>query len=141
MKQASQGKLVMPGHSSLPCADCVNLSAMPGIHVLAAFKQERRGWPGRSPAMTENESTRPDHESLTLLPLTERYNTPRQTIAGVHHVKACAVRSARGQARQGKGSRRVPEIGAAAGAGRTRNRDLVRDPGRPFVICDLRYVQ
>jgi hypothetical protein len=24
---------VMPGHSSL-CADCVNLSAMPGIHVL-----------------------------------------------------------------------------------------------------------
>jgi hypothetical protein len=25
--------LVMPGHSILPCADCVNLSAMPGIHV------------------------------------------------------------------------------------------------------------
>jgi hypothetical protein len=24
---------VMPGHSSLPCADCVNLSAVPGIHV------------------------------------------------------------------------------------------------------------
>jgi hypothetical protein len=24
----------MPGHSSLPCADGVNLSAMPGIHVL-----------------------------------------------------------------------------------------------------------
>jgi hypothetical protein len=24
----------MPGHSSLPCADCVDLSAMPGIHVL-----------------------------------------------------------------------------------------------------------
>src|ERR1700682_6517978 len=24
----------MPGHSSRPCADCVNLSAMPGIHVL-----------------------------------------------------------------------------------------------------------
>ena len=24
----------MPGHSSLLCADCVNLSAMPGIHVL-----------------------------------------------------------------------------------------------------------
>jgi hypothetical protein len=36
-------KLVMPG-------------LVPGIHVLAAFKQERRGWPGRSPAMTENES-------------------------------------------------------------------------------------
>jgi len=27
-------KLVMPG-------------LVPGIHVLAAFKQERRGWPGR----------------------------------------------------------------------------------------------
>jgi hypothetical protein len=29
---------------------------VPGIHILGAFKQERRGWPGRSPAMTENES-------------------------------------------------------------------------------------
>src|SRR5260370_27008524 len=29
----------MPGHSSLPCADCVNLSAMPGTHVfLSGFK-------------------------------------------------------------------------------------------------------
>src|SRR5260370_39487349 len=28
-----------------------------GIHVFAAFKQERRGWPGRSPAMTENGSS------------------------------------------------------------------------------------
>ena len=26
-------KFVMPGHSSLLFADCVNLSAMPGIHV------------------------------------------------------------------------------------------------------------
>src|SRR5712671_3351992 len=26
------------------------------IHILAAPKQERRGWPGRSPAMTKNES-------------------------------------------------------------------------------------
>jgi hypothetical protein len=25
---------VMPGHSGLLYADCVNLSAMPGIHVL-----------------------------------------------------------------------------------------------------------
>jgi len=29
---------------------------VPGIHVLATIKQERRGWPGRSPAMTKNES-------------------------------------------------------------------------------------
>jgi hypothetical protein len=36
-------KLVMPG-------------LVPGIHVLASSKQERRGWPGRSPAMTKNES-------------------------------------------------------------------------------------
>ena len=33
-------KLVMPGR-------------VPGIHVLAASKQERRGWPGRSPAVTK----------------------------------------------------------------------------------------
>jgi hypothetical protein len=25
----------------------------PGIHVLASLVQERRGWPGRSPAMTK----------------------------------------------------------------------------------------
>jgi hypothetical protein len=30
---------VMPGHSSLLCADCVNLSAMPGIHVLLFSKK------------------------------------------------------------------------------------------------------
>src|SRR4051794_5745528 len=31
----------MPGH-------------VPGIHVLAVLRQGRRGWPGRSPVMTEN---------------------------------------------------------------------------------------
>jgi hypothetical protein len=36
-------KLVMPGQSSLPCADCVNLSAMPGIHVFASFKKDVDG--------------------------------------------------------------------------------------------------
>ena len=36
----------MPGHSGLPCADCVNLSATPGIHVFTAAQQERRGCPG-----------------------------------------------------------------------------------------------
>jgi hypothetical protein len=40
---------VMPGH-------------VPGIHVLKARKQERRGWPGRSPAMTE--SVRAAEESI-----------------------------------------------------------------------------
>ena len=33
----------MPGRSSLPCADCVNLPAMPGIHVLAANKKDVDG--------------------------------------------------------------------------------------------------
>jgi hypothetical protein len=33
-------QFVMPGHSSLPCADYVNLSALPGIHVLTPAKQE-----------------------------------------------------------------------------------------------------
>jgi hypothetical protein len=27
--------IVMPGHSSLLCADCVNLPALPDIHVLS----------------------------------------------------------------------------------------------------------
>jgi hypothetical protein len=53
-------KLGMPGRSSLPRADCVSLSAMSGIHdagihVLAAVEQEKRGWPGRSPAMTKEQ--------------------------------------------------------------------------------------
>jgi hypothetical protein len=30
----------MPGHSRLLCADGVNLSAMPGIHVLAPLEQK-----------------------------------------------------------------------------------------------------
>ena len=40
--------LVMPGRSSLPRADCVNLSAMPGIHVLASYKDaDGRDEPGQ----------------------------------------------------------------------------------------------
>lgn len=34
MKYGLTAKPVMPGQSSQACADCVNLSAMPGIHVL-----------------------------------------------------------------------------------------------------------
>jgi hypothetical protein len=34
---------VMPGHSSLLRADCVNLSAMPGIHVFLCFVQDVDG--------------------------------------------------------------------------------------------------
>src|SRR5260370_42457533 len=33
----------MPGHSSLPCADYVDLSAMPGIHVLTTNKKDGDG--------------------------------------------------------------------------------------------------
>src|ERR1700716_714584 len=40
--------IVMPSHSSLPFADCVNLSAMPGIHVLTESSRQRRGWPGQA---------------------------------------------------------------------------------------------
>ena len=36
---------VMPGHSSLPRADYVNLSAIPGIHVFLGCSIIR-GWPG-----------------------------------------------------------------------------------------------
>jgi hypothetical protein len=53
---------------------------VPGIHVLAELKQERRGWPGRSPAMTKKRKrfgaatpTRNGHyradSALHLLPL------------------------------------------------------------------------
>jgi hypothetical protein len=37
---------VMPGHSSLPCADYVYLSAPPGIHVFLWF--ERQNVDGRN---------------------------------------------------------------------------------------------
>jgi len=40
---------------------------VPGIHVLAALEQERRGWPGRSPAMTKNEPFQVDKNSLKTL--------------------------------------------------------------------------
>jgi uncharacterized protein len=42
----------MPGHSSLPCADYVHLSALPGIHVLLGAVKTWMA--GTSPAMTEN---------------------------------------------------------------------------------------
>jgi hypothetical protein len=32
---------------------------VPGIHVLALSKQEARGWPGRSPAMTKSAAQHP----------------------------------------------------------------------------------
>ena len=38
----------MPGHSSLPCADCVNLFTMQRIYE--GIYEERRGWPGGGPA-------------------------------------------------------------------------------------------
>jgi hypothetical protein len=44
-------QLVMPGHSSLLCADGVNLAAMPGIHVF--LSDAAKTWmAGTSPAMT-----------------------------------------------------------------------------------------
>jgi hypothetical protein len=36
-------EFVMPGHRGLPCADRVNLSAMPGIHVFTAAKKDVDG--------------------------------------------------------------------------------------------------
>jgi hypothetical protein len=41
-KRSQSKKFVMPG-------------LVPGINVLASLDQERRGWPGRSPTMTEFE--------------------------------------------------------------------------------------
>jgi hypothetical protein len=38
--------VVMPGHSSQACADCVNLSALPGNQVFLFPLQQSRGWPG-----------------------------------------------------------------------------------------------
>src|SRR5438270_13234360 len=43
---------VMPGHSSLHCADGVNFSALPGIHVLSVAHPGRTWMAGTSPAMT-----------------------------------------------------------------------------------------
>src|SRR6266852_1328755 len=53
MKSVSVAKLVMPG-------------LVPGIHVLAALKQGRRGWPGRSPAMTKKRMRDGDGLSVPL---------------------------------------------------------------------------
>jgi hypothetical protein len=41
----------MPGHSSLPCADYVYLSALPGIHVYLILTQDKTWMAGTSPAM------------------------------------------------------------------------------------------
>src|SRR6202011_2819742 len=44
---------VMPGHSGLPCADRVNLSAMPGIRVLAQFTSVKTWMAGTKPGHDE----------------------------------------------------------------------------------------
>src|ERR1700687_5001016 len=62
-------------------------------------------------------------------------------IAGAHHEQGCAVCAARGQARQGEGSRGILTFGFAAGGCRIRNGDLVRNPGGPVVVRHLRYIQ
>jgi hypothetical protein len=48
-------KVVMPG-------------LVPGIHVLGSLKQESRGWPGGSPAMTKKESFSSVWNTLKKLP-------------------------------------------------------------------------
>src|SRR5713226_2681340 len=49
---AKSHQIVMPGHSSLPGADYVNLSALPGIHVFP--ERENKTWMAvTSTAMTE----------------------------------------------------------------------------------------
>jgi len=40
---------------------------VPGIHVFAEYEQERRGWPGRSPAMTKTDSFSRGWKRKTLL--------------------------------------------------------------------------
>jgi hypothetical protein len=54
MKWGSETEFVMPG-------------LVPGIHVLASFEQERRGWPGRSPTMTKVNHFQVVRNSLKML--------------------------------------------------------------------------
>jgi hypothetical protein len=45
----------MAGHSSLPCADYVNLPAIPAIHVFLRSQSDSETWKsGARPGMTEN---------------------------------------------------------------------------------------
>ena len=63
MKLGLTAKLVMPGHSSLPCADCVNLSALPAIHVfsrLVSKDVDARDKPGHD-GLLGRENTEPMH--------------------------------------------------------------------------------
>src|SRR5258705_217660 len=58
--------VVMPGHTSLPCADCVNLSVMPRIHVLLSFLRDK-GVDGRGEPRHDEEETDAAH-SIFLAP-------------------------------------------------------------------------
>jgi hypothetical protein len=57
--------------------------------------------------------------------------------AGVNYVKSCPLRSPGSQARKRKGSRRVPQVGAAAGRCGTRHREFAIQNGpSSFAIFD-----
>src|SRR6266702_6909360 len=43
---------------------------VPGIHVLAAVKKGRRGWPGRSPAMTDGWAPLSNQSNFTSIEIT-----------------------------------------------------------------------
>jgi hypothetical protein len=62
--------VVMPGHSGLLCADCVNLSALPGIHVLLSFCKGKdvdgRDKPGHDEYLSPNSESDPGSVRATL---------------------------------------------------------------------------
>src|SRR6266404_7433400 len=80
---APLSKLVMPG-------------LVPGIHVLAALGQERRGWPGQSPAMTKEgvilavRARRAEAERIPPIQSAGRCNT-RSLSSGAHSRDPLAI--------------------------------------------------
>ncbi len=58
LKDKQTPTFVMPGHSSPPCADYVNLPALPGIDVLLLRDSGKTWMAGTSPAMTEKRERR-----------------------------------------------------------------------------------
>jgi hypothetical protein len=63
----------MPGHSSLLCADCVNLSAMPGIHVFLSQEFKRKTWMAGTSSAKTRFALLPGHDvSITHVALYQR---------------------------------------------------------------------
>src|SRR5438552_3692228 len=84
----------MPGNRSQACADCVNLSALPGIHVFLQARHRRQTWMAsdlglaRGPHSLECRKSGKPRLAVTSPAMTPRVDSKASTSALMHQLLA-----------------------------------------------------